>query len=278
MGTLVASAAPLAGRSQNRMTHVWAGLGLVSAAYLGVVVLQQSQGVDAALVPVTESLERLASDIADLKQATAATDARARLTENRVALAETRLDGINQVAANQGQPDPAGLGLRGQRPTNRAALAVAEVSATGEGNSAAAATAKKAAATPLAVPVVPAPAIKPALAAKPWAATGVTPVPAVNPVRTGSVTPTPVAVARQGLMIASGPSLESIRLSWTVLRLNHAEVLGALEPRFVPSGDGSAFNLIAGPFNSDAEAQKACGALKAHGVGCKATEYEGGVL
>ena len=277
-GALSVSAKALATGSPNRMTSVWAGLGLASAAYLGIVVWQQTQGVDAALVPVTESLERLASDIADLKQAAAGIDARERLTANRVAATEARLDGMTQVATVQSPPDTAaGLGLRGQRPTNRTALLNLEAPAAIEASSAAIAAtpaAKKAAA--LAVPTPP--AIKPAPAVKPWATGGVTPALAVNPVQTGSIAAPPVNSGSQGLMIASGPSLESIRLSWTVLKLNHSDVLGALEPRFVPSGDGSAFNLIAGPFGSDADAQKACGALKAHGVGCKATEYTGGAL
>ena len=271
---------PLLAAASRRYTATWAGLGAVSALYLGIVAWQQTQGVESALVPVTETLERLANDIADLKHATAAIDTRERATTSRVAAAEQRLDGLAQVASNAppagtGSSWPAQTSVQDQRATNRLNLAAAGPAPTPG-------LAAQQAAPALKAPD-PAPAAKVAVAAKPKPAVAAalvpaTIAPATNPVRTGSVTTAPATALPQGVLIASGPSLESVRLSWSVLNQKHGAVLGSLEPRVVPAGDGSAFNLIAGPFASDADAQAVCASLKAQGVGCKAAVFTGAAL
>ena len=269
---------PQLAATTRRYTAAWAGLGAISSLYLLIVAWQQTQGVEAALVPVTESLERLATDIADLKRATAAIETRERSTAGRVAAAEQRLDGLGQVASNV-PPAGAGTGAaaqaaaQDQRATNRLNLASAappSASALTSGLAVAQAGPSTKAPEP-ASPAKVAPVAKP----KPFATTVV--APATNPVRTGSV-PAAAAAPAQGVLIASGPSLESVRLSWSVLHDKHGAVLGSLEPRVVPAGDGSAFNLIAGPFASDAEVQAACTSLKAQGVGCKPSVFTGAAL
>ncbi len=295
------SGAAVAGRTRTYLA-VWLGLGLVSAGYLGGVVWQRIGAIDMALAPVTETLERLAIEIAEIRQTTAAIDARGQQMATRVAAAETRLDGFAQSAASL--PQAAGLTPpnaqpgQGQRPTNRAAL------------EAAAAPTQAKAAEPVATQRVvgievvqrPMPPTKQiATVAQPAAPVQ---APAVNSRMTTKVVPAAPAAAQRvddaytsqsnpintgsvaagaharpvGLLVASGPSLDSIRLSWNVLSQNHGNVLGSLEPRILPAGDGSAFQLIAGPFASDAEAQKACSALKSRGVGCRPADYAGAPL
>jgi hypothetical protein len=98
-------------------------------------------------------------------------------------------------------------------------------------------------------------------------------------IETGSTTPAVVKPSGpRALQLGSGPSLESVKLNWTVLSQAHGPVLGSLEPRILPSADGRAFRLLAGPFTSDADAQKACAQLKARGVSCRSTEYSGAPL
>ncbi len=265
----------------------WAALGLISAGYMGVFAWLRTSNLEVALAPVTETLERLANDIADLKKTTANIDARERANAERARATETRLESFAQLAANL--PQTAQNPSYGQRPTNRAVLAegapvaavpqptpVTTLRIAGiEVSPAPAASVRQ----PTTVTPPPAPPILPA---KPVAAPAVAkPVahalPTVAPIQTGSL-PAAVPARSPGLLVASGPSLESIRLSWTVLSQTHGTVLGALEPRLVPSNDGSAFQLIAGPFATDAEALKACLALKARGVGCKPAEYTGAPL
>ena len=266
---------PLAAATR-RYTAAWAGLGAISSLYLLIVAWQQTQGVEAALVPVTESLERLAIDIADLKRTTAAIETRERSTAGRVAATEQRLDGFGQLASNV---PPAGAGTGAAAPT-----ATQDQRATNRLNLVNAAPPSASAVTPgLAVaqagtkPPEHATAAKAAPIAKPKLVATAVVLPATNPVRTGSV-PAASTAPPQGVLIASGPSLDSVRLSWSVLHDKHGAVLGSLEPRVVPAGDGSAFNLIAGPFASDAEVQAACTSLKAQGVGCKPSVFTGAAL
>lgn len=284
---------------------LWIGLGLISASYLAAMTWQRTGGIEMALAPVTETLERLAGDIAELRQTTAAINVREQVTANRLAATESRLDGFAQTAANLPQS------AQSQRPTNRAVLA----EAPGSGGGVATAPpppmpgvrmagvevvpAKAPQAAPHGEPIKPARQI--AVVTVPVATTAAAPVtknganaatrPAAavtvvqpqaslegqgvipNSIQTGSLPARPA-----GLLVASGPSLDSIKLSWTVLNQNHAAVFGSLEPRIVPAADGSAFQLVAGPFASDAEAQKACATLKARGVGCRPAEYTGAPL
>ena len=259
----------------------WATLGLISATYMAVSTWPRTSNLETALAPVTESLERLATDIADLKRTTASLDARERATAERTKVTETRLDQFAQVAANM--PQNASASPQGQRPTNRAVLA--ETVATTQATTPPPALGVtritgieivQPSTTPTRQQAqAQAPASVPA--AKPPIAKPVAQNSAPSPIQTGSIPPLPPA-RPAGLLVASGPSLDSIRLSWNVLSQTHSSVLGSLEPRIVPSSDGSAFQLIAGPFASDAEAAKACTALKARGVGCKSSDYTGAPL
>jgi SPOR domain len=273
---------------------MWAGLGLVSAGYLGAVGLSRTGSFDAALAPVTQTLDRLAKDIAELKQSTASIDARERETAEKVRISESRLDTFAQLAANVPQSASAQLPGQGQRPTNRAVLAETasapaqpptqpptqpspQITAKVPGMAVVMPAQRQTASAP--VPSAPAaelPSLKP-VPLKPVAGVAA-PLPgAAAQIQTGSL-PSLNPSRPAGLLVASGPSLDSIRLSWNVLTQTHGQVLGKLDPRIVPAGDGSAFQLIAGPFANDAEAQKACTALKARGVGCRAAEYTGAPL
>lgn len=297
----VATKQPAHGPGRGHLAS-WVGLGLISTAYLGTMTWQRGNSIDSALVPVTETLERLANDIADLKQSTTAIDARERTTAQRVDATESRLESFAQLAANVPQSANA-QAAQGQRPTNRTVLTetpaataasapvarMAGIALSPLPLAAQAAEPQKPARQLASAAVVTAPVLSPPIAAKPIVATARAtppgpPVPpqdaandAMNPIKTGSLPPS-VPPASIGLLVASGPSLDSIKLSWTVLNQNHAVVLNALEPRIRPATDGSAFQLIAGPFATEADAQKACASLKARGVGCKQADYSGAPL
>jgi hypothetical protein len=262
-----------------RYAAVWASLGAVSAGFIAMSAWQRSFQIDTALAPVTESLERVATDIAELKQTTAALDQRERATAVRLAAAESRLGEGTQTGRVTASVEPAAA--HGQRPTNRQVIAEEQKPQT------------TAAAAPALEPIKPgrviagialantAPPPPPGLV-ETKAAKAAPPKPAASPIRTGSLTDAaPVAEAPlkpSGLLIASGPSLDAVRLSWNVLSQNHGAVLGALEPRILPSSDGSSFQLIAGPFANEADAQKTCTALRSRGVTCRGADYRGAAL
>lgn len=116
--------------------------------------------------------------------------------------------------------------------------------------------------------------VKPA----PPAAPAATPAAASNeppPFAAPVVTP---AAKPSGVQIASGSSIDSLRLSWNLLSETHADKLKNLEPRYSLSVDNGAvvYNLVAGPVKSAADAKKMCKALAAKAIPCKVVDEFGG--
>jgi hypothetical protein len=86
--------------------------------------------------------------------------------------------------------------------------------------------------------------------------------------------PAPVA-----LNLGGGPSLDALRLSWSLLSERHASVLRSLAPRYVGGGtDDSPYQLIAGPVATTAEAERLCTALKARRIACTVAALKGDAL
>lgn len=85
-----------------------------------------------------------------------------------------------------------------------------------------------------------------------------------------------------GVRISNGPSLDALRLSWTLLSDRHAAQLRSLEARYVSRGtdaDGSpSFDLVAGPVKSQAEAKRICKVLAAQNVPCQIGAFGGSSL
>lgn len=105
---------------------------------------------------------------------------------------------------------------------------------------------------------------------------------------TGSVgTPAakaPVAAAQpakpSGIIIGNGSSLDSLRLSWSLLSDRHATTIGKLEPRYTTGVDanGLTYDLVAGPVKSAAEAKKLCKDLVAKAIPCRVSSFGGEAL
>lgn len=83
-----------------------------------------------------------------------------------------------------------------------------------------------------------------------------------------------------GVYIGSGPSVDSLRLSWSLLADRNAESLKPLEPRYTTGIDGNGINygLVAGPLRSVADAQKLCKDLAAKAVTCRVGDFTGEAL
>ncbi len=83
-----------------------------------------------------------------------------------------------------------------------------------------------------------------------------------------------------GVQISSGASVDSLRLSWSLLADRHSDALKNLEPRYLATGnaDNPVFDLLAGPIKSRAEAAKVCKALAAKNVPCKVGNFGGEAL
>ncbi len=83
-----------------------------------------------------------------------------------------------------------------------------------------------------------------------------------------------------GVRIATGPSVDSLRLSWNALADRHGASLKRLQPRYVTGIDatGLTYDLIAGPFNTANEASQVCARLHANGARCALGEFTGNAL
>lgn len=83
-----------------------------------------------------------------------------------------------------------------------------------------------------------------------------------------------------GLKLSSGASVDSLRLSWSLLSERHGDTLNRLEPRYTSGGDAlnPTYDLVAGPIKSKTEAAKVCKALTAKGVPCTVDTFKGNSL
>ncbi len=92
-----------------------------------------------------------------------------------------------------------------------------------------------------------------------------------------TVKPAPKPV---GIKVSTGDSVDSLRLSWSLLSEKHGDALKSLQPRFVVSGDpqNPTYDLVAGPVKSKSEANRVCKALTAQGVPCTVGPFAGDSL
>jgi hypothetical protein len=81
----------------------------------------------------------------------------------------------------------------------------------------------------------------------------------------------------RGIQIATGPSVDALRISWMLLSEQHKEILRRYEPRFVPSTGGGTrgYRLIAGPIENTTAANRVCGELRARRVTCGVSAFGG---
>ncbi len=272
LASSVATPAPRrrARKSGSRYTAVWAGAGLAAAAYVGAVLVGQEPVTNIAgrwsaqerdTTEMAAALARTQSEVAQLQRSvgtleadmtrvkTHATqaDGREQATAARIDAVESRVEKfgaqIAQVFAKAAPPQKGAPGpVAAARPTGGAAIetgALPPKDLVKEN-------------------VLPQRELAAARRAEPAPAAA-------------SVQPTPPAAA---ILLARGPSLDALRLSWSLLNERHKSSLGSLEPRVVTTEPGT-HQLVAGPFASAADAAKACAALKSRGVTCQPAEFKG---
>jgi hypothetical protein len=78
------------------------------------------------------------------------------------------------------------------------------------------------------------------------------------------------------VQLATGPSLQELRMSWGQLAQQHRDALATLKPRIVaPRAKNGTYRLIAGPVATEADARRICSQLGAASATCFATPYGG---
>jgi hypothetical protein len=86
----------------------------------------------------------------------------------------------------------------------------------------------------------------------------------------------PAAPSTYAVQLGAGPSLDALRLSWSMLVERHGAALASLQPRFVaPRNAGGPYRLVAGPLPSKAEAEKVCAEMGVGRNGCFSTQLAG---
>ncbi len=124
-------------------------------------------------------------------------------------------------------------------------------------------------------------------AAKPDIETGSVAQPAAGAITFGPAVVTPAATppaapsgGQVGVQIATGPSVDSLRLSWTLLNERHGDSFRALEPRYKISMSGSeqTYDLVVGPVANADEARKLCQELAMKATPCTVSRFTGDSL
>lgn len=83
-----------------------------------------------------------------------------------------------------------------------------------------------------------------------------------------------------GLKISSGPSVDALRLSWSLLAERHGDALKDLTPRYQEgaANPDAPYELLAGPVASSADARRICKTLQKRGIPCEIGAYSGNAL
>jgi SPOR domain len=108
---------------------------------------------------------------------------------------------------------------------------------------------------------------------------------AATPIETGSIATASITfgepvVTRSNtnfaVQLGAGRSVEALKLSWSLLLDQHGDALSPLQPRVIaPRTDGGSYRLVAGPFDSRAEAEKMCTAMALSRNKCFSTVFMG---
>ncbi len=295
---------------------VWTALAAVALAYLAVLVVRpeliaqvwpgsppsstpetnEGQRADtvAEMQELKSKVDRLESDVSKLKTDV---DAQSSLTqgwEERISVLETKAEPavaanaktasppMKQVAAKPAAPAAKPVpGVPGVQMIQQAGAEAGDAALSGASSLAATAPTAPAAAPAKAAPQKK--AEKPA-DAKTTAAPAASAATNAGRLETGTlafappvVSSSPATAKPLGVVVGSGTSVDSLRLSWSLLADRNEATLGKLVPRYIPGVDanGLTYDLVAGPVTSAAEANKLCKDLQAKAIPCRVSDYTG---
>ena len=254
-------------RGLGRYGATWAFAGLAASGYLGAVLIGQepisniaarwsAQERDAT--EVAAALARTQSDVAQLQRSVGALEADVGRVKTQAVQQDAReKDLTGRVTAVEG---------RVERFATQLTQVFAKATPPGKAPAPAVAQARPASAAAIETGAIAPKELLPV--PRELAAARHT---AGQPVVAEAAQPsTPTAA----ILLARGPSIDALRLSWSLLNERHKATLGTLEPRVV-SAEPGLYQLLAGPIASPADAAKVCANLKARGVTCQAAEFKG---
>jgi hypothetical protein len=263
---------------------IWAGLATLSLIYLGLLATQPAM-VAGMLGAAPQQIAHVETDAAQQRAVGEAVaevrTLRETIDQFRSELIEVRAQVSNQSDATREvadriatlETDPAVLQRLAKEATAKNAAQVkATKAAEAAAHKAAAAEAKKAAAAKTQ------PGIETGSVAQQAAGAPITfGPPTVTP---AALPPAPNVSKLVGVQIATGPSVDSLRLSWTLLNERHGQSFRSLEPRYTTdvSGAEQTFDLVVGPLANADEARKLCQELAMKATPCTVARFTGDAL
>jgi TolA-binding protein len=275
------------GRTFTPYVLIWAGLATLSLVYLGLLATQPA--LVAGLLGATPQQQTAATTEGDAARERAIGEAVAEVRTLRDTIDQFRneLIEIRAQVSNQGdatreiasrvstlETDPAELQRLAKdaaaKSAAQAKLAKAEAAQKLAAEKAAAAAEAKKKQSPgietgsVAQPATAGPAIT-------FGPATVTPTPAALP---------PAGSKQIGVQIATGPSVDSLRLSWSLLNERHGNALRAYEPRYTTdvSGAEQTYDLVVGPIATVDDARRLCQELALKATPCTVSRFTGDAL
>lgn len=97
------------------------------------------------------------------------------------------------------------------------------------------------------------------------------------PAAPAAATATAAKPAQIGLLLGNAPSVDAVKLNWTILNDRHGDAVRNLHPRYVAMGRGAerTYALLAGPVASPEQAKTLCKLMVDRGVACEVSTYRG---
>jgi hypothetical protein len=279
-------------RTFSTYTLIWALAAVISLLYLVMLAAQPALvahmlGAGHKTAEAEAAQEAIGQAVAEVRTLRETIDLfRSELIETRAQVssqADATRDLNTRVAALETPPvDP-----------KQVAAAAKDAQAKGAKTKAAAPAEKTAAAEPAAKTAAAAKDAKKAAAAKqdPGLVTGSVASPAAadaitfgppTVTTTATVPPSDNAapVRTVGVQIATGPSVDSLRLSWTLLNERHGESFRSLQPRYTTNSSGPerSYDLVIGPLASTDDARRLCHELAMKATPCTVSRFAGDAL
>jgi hypothetical protein len=97
------------------------------------------------------------------------------------------------------------------------------------------------------------------------------------PAAPATATATVAKAPQIGLLLGNAPTVDAVKLNWTILNDRHADAVRNLRPRYVATGKGAerTYALLAGPVASPEQAKTLCKLMVDRGVACEVSTYRG---
>jgi hypothetical protein len=274
-------------RTLNPYVSVWVVLGGFAFAYLTLLGLRPDAlgGLSAATGAANQDAVNLQRDV---------TRALADLDPLRNTLGEMKMDVTNLKSQMQATADR-NAQLERQLTTLQRTASKAPDNVSGAAAGPQLLNGKQAQANPIDTASISRPAIALAAiqsstlappAAKPRTAKKKVPAKVKVPVRvpvkkvTAKKAPAKKPPKSVGVQLATGPSVASLQLNWSVLADRNKDALGHLQPRYTSRGKPSkrTYDLVVGPLGSTQQAEIICKVLGQRGHSCKVGTFRGNVL